>query len=81
MGPHSSPTLTAEQREKIINVCKTVIEKLRAAAADEAHVPHSYAVFLEGALEKAVAEPPMPAPIAKLAQTHSPPAVSSSCHA
>jgi hypothetical protein len=76
-----SPTLAVEQRKRIISVCKTVIEKLRAAAADEAHAPHSYAVFLEGALEKAVAEPPMPAPIAKPAPIHSPPAVSSSCPA
>jgi hypothetical protein len=46
----------------VIDVCKTLIEKMRSAAADEAHAPHSYAVFLEGALKKAVPEPPVPSP-------------------
>ena len=77
LRPHIAPTLSAEQREKVIKVCKTVIGKLRAAAADEAHAPYSYAVFLEGALEKAVVEPPIPAPTAKPAHHHPPPASSS----
>jgi hypothetical protein len=65
LSPHTAPTLSAGQRAQIINVCKVVVEKLRAAAADEAHAPYSYAVFLESALQKAVPEPPMPAPTAR----------------
>ncbi|KAH9969384.1 hypothetical protein BGW80DRAFT_1461677 [Lactifluus volemus] len=77
LRPHIAPTLSAEQREKVISVCKTVIGKLRAAAADEAHAPYSYAVFLEGALEKAVVDPPIPAPTARPAHNHPPPTTSS----
>jgi hypothetical protein len=44
----------------VIGVCKELVEKLRMAAADDAHSPHSYAVFLEKALNKAVPEPPTP---------------------
>jgi len=78
LRPHIAPTLTAEQRERVISVCKTVIERLRAAAADETHAPHSYAVFLEGALTKAVAEPPIPAPTATPAQSRPPNTTTSS---
>jgi hypothetical protein len=60
--------LTADERAHVINVCKTVIEKLRAASADDKHVPHSNAVFLERELKKAVAKPPIPTPTARRAQ-------------
>ncbi|KAI0263263.1 hypothetical protein BC834DRAFT_325863 [Gloeopeniophorella convolvens] len=60
LSPHIAPTLTASQRGQVIDVCEAAIQKLRAAAVDEAHPPHSYAVFLEGALDKAVVEPPLP---------------------
>jgi len=59
--------LTAKQRARVINTCKAVVEKMRLAAADDAHTPHSYAVFLEDALKKAVPEPPIPAPAARAA--------------
>jgi len=49
-------------RARVIGVCKDVVKKLRDTAVDDAHVPYSYAVFLEGALEKAVPESPIPAP-------------------
>ncbi|KAF8266004.1 hypothetical protein EI94DRAFT_1734029 [Lactarius quietus] len=62
LSPNIAPTLGAQQRVRVINVCKEVVKKLRAAAIDDAHVPYSYAVFLEGALDKAVPEPPIPAP-------------------
>lgn len=65
LTPHTSPTLAAEQRAHIIDLCRVVVEKLRVAAADEAHAPYSYAVFLESALRKAVSEPPIPAPLAR----------------
>lgn len=57
-----APTLDAEQRARVIGVCKDVVQRLYAAAVDDAHVAYSYAVFLEGALEKAAPEPPIPAP-------------------
>jgi len=62
LRPHIAPTLTAEKRTLVIDVCKNLIEKFRSAAADDTHAPHSYAVFLEGALKKAVPEPPTPSP-------------------
>jgi len=62
LSPHIAPTLDAQQRARVMDVCDAVVKKLRAAAVDESHVPHSYAVFLEGALSKAVPEPPIPAP-------------------
>ncbi|KAI9455377.1 hypothetical protein F5148DRAFT_1226132 [Russula earlei] len=65
LRPHIAPTLTAEERTHVIEVCWAVVEKLHLAAADDAHTPHSYAEFLEDALKKAVAEPPIPAPRAK----------------
>ncbi|KAH9957520.1 hypothetical protein BC827DRAFT_1270211 [Russula dissimulans] len=67
LKPHIAPTLTAEQRAHVIRVCKAVVEKMHLAAADDAHTPHSYALFLEGALKKAVPEPPMPSPVARAA--------------
>jgi len=65
VGPHTSPTLTAERRAHIIDMCRVVVAKLRVAAADEAHAPYSYAVFFEGALRNAISEPPIPAPLAR----------------
>lgn len=62
LSPHIAPTLNAEKRTHVIDVCKKLIEKLRIASADEAHAPHSYAVFLEKALKNAVPEPPTPSP-------------------
>jgi hypothetical protein len=57
--------LAAEQRAQIVDVCKVVVARLRMAAADETHAAHSYAEFLEGAISRAVADPPMPAPITR----------------
>ncbi|KAI0296978.1 hypothetical protein B0F90DRAFT_1743135 [Multifurca ochricompacta] len=65
LSPHIAPTLTAQQRERVIRVCRAVTVNLRAAAVDEAHAPHTYAVFLEGALSKAIVEPPIPATVAQ----------------
>jgi len=68
LSPHIAPTLSADERAHVIGVCKTVIEKLHAASADDKHVPHSNAVFLERELKKAVAKPPIPTPTARRAQ-------------
>jgi hypothetical protein len=57
--------MDANQRARVIDVCKDVVKKLHAAAVDDAHVSYSYAVFLEGALAKAVPEPPIPTPAAR----------------
>jgi len=62
LSPHIAPTLSTEKRTHVIDVCKELIAKLRTAEADEAHAPHSYALFLEKALKKAVPEPPTPSP-------------------
>jgi hypothetical protein len=64
--------LTVEKRQRVIDVCKEFIEKLHMAAADDAHAAHSYAVFLEGALKKAIPEPPMPTTGASSSSTSSP---------
>lgn len=65
LSPHIAPTMDANQRARVIDVCKDVVKKLHAAAVDDAHVSYSYAVFLEGALAKAVPEPPIPTPAAR----------------
>ncbi len=62
LSPHIAPTLTAQQRARVIDACQAAVKKLRAAAVDDSHVPHSYAVFLESALHNAAPEPPTPAP-------------------
>ncbi|KAI9435735.1 fungal-specific transcription factor domain-containing protein [Lactarius indigo] len=62
LSPHIAPTLTTQQRARVINVCEAVVKQLHVAAVDDSHVPYSYAVFLENALQKAVPEPPIPAP-------------------
>jgi len=67
LKPNIAPTLTAKQRTHVIGTCKAVVEKMHLAATDDAHAPHSYAVFLEGALKKAVPEPPIPAPATRAA--------------
>ncbi|KAH9034215.1 hypothetical protein EDB85DRAFT_1023796 [Lactarius pseudohatsudake] len=50
------------ERARVIDACEAVVKKLHAAAVDDSHVPYSYAVFLENALQKAAPEPPIPAP-------------------
>ncbi|KAH9034519.1 hypothetical protein EDB84DRAFT_1486618 [Lactarius hengduanensis] len=62
LSPHIAPTLTTQQRARVIDACEAVVKKLHAAAVDDSHVPYSYAVFLENALQKAAPEPPIPAP-------------------
>ncbi|KAH9068022.1 hypothetical protein EDB83DRAFT_2314835 [Lactarius deliciosus] len=61
LSPHIAPTLATQQRARVIGACEAVVKKLHAAAVDNSHVPYSYAVFLENALQKAAPEPPIPA--------------------